>query len=609
MLACAVGGSVARPAIERALRGSHFGMRVQALRTMNERFLDHLTPEHVLFLLRDAVDSCAPPWDDYDAVYEYPDLLEEAVVRLRPDGGTAPLLSIVEGNCAYDHGDRVGIDAAWALRVAAAAYPVYATPYVDRGLRAPCTAERAAAVAAAAELEDDDARLRLLRGARDGAPERCREGQSPWVERFGEACPVDDSERADRGRGYETAEREAARARRADAGFAPRRERRWRRRCSRISPTPRRSSCFSPSSATTRSRPDPSVRPCPRAGSPGSPRSPHASVTAASRGSAVSRSRSPKDAGAGEGRSPRSPSARRPETRPLRVRPRGGASKRGPTTGRPGSEALLLLANLGAPAHAPRASLRSRARRGGLAASPRCRGRGGRAMRRGPHAGLGRRSRRARRAGHPRRRSLRARRRGGPRPRSARGRGDRPRGHRAFRLERAGRRRRGGRAGQRGVASSAHGLVDRSVVARGRESTGDGPLALALLQCRLEPPRRRGHAGARDGIAAGLAWSRRALQRCSSTSSTWLPPTRGCHQDARREPRLSSGRRLLWTLAYRKAPIGPLQDVLESVLASVDPDVADALDVMGSLFVDRCDEEWLSEESRLESCTTGFTRR
>ena len=69
-----------------------------------------------------------------------------------------------------------------------------------------------------------------------------------------------------------------------------------------------------------------------------------------------------------------------------------------------------------------------------------------------------------------------------------------------------------------------------------------GAFALALLQCRLEPPPASwSRWSARWNHPPGLAWSRRALQRCSSTSSTWLPPTRGCRR-SRREPRLSSGR-------------------------------------------------------------------
>jgi len=98
----------------------------------------------------------------------------------------------VEGDCAYDGGSRVGVDAPWALQVAAAAYPLFATPFVDRWLRASDVKERAAAVVAAAELQDDDARSRLLRGARDGAPEVAEKARTLWSERYGTPCPVDD---------------------------------------------------------------------------------------------------------------------------------------------------------------------------------------------------------------------------------------------------------------------------------------------------------------------------------------------------------------------------------------------------------------------------------
>src|SRR5439155_20765729 len=112
------------------------------------------------------------------------DLLPEATARLRPDGGHRPLLEIAEHRCVVSHGTRRDLDANWALRLLAAAYPAHALPLVDRQLGEAHAWTRYAALAAVAELPADEARPRLLHGASDGAADIAERARDLSLKRF-----------------------------------------------------------------------------------------------------------------------------------------------------------------------------------------------------------------------------------------------------------------------------------------------------------------------------------------------------------------------------------------------------------------------------------------
>jgi hypothetical protein len=189
-------GTAFVPAIRRALRAPHAVVRWVALSTLERDFADAVREEDVLFLLEDAVLHPLPRGlesveDVARALAYYPDLVEQAAARLRPSGGEAPLLRIINHQCV-EGGSRWSLKASWAIGVLAAAYPDHAAPLIDLHLAAQSTGLRAAAARAAGRLPPDLARPRLLRAASDGAPTVSEPARAHWLDLFGTSCPVDE---------------------------------------------------------------------------------------------------------------------------------------------------------------------------------------------------------------------------------------------------------------------------------------------------------------------------------------------------------------------------------------------------------------------------------
>jgi hypothetical protein len=182
------------PALRRALRFPHLELRWRALWILRERFEASIEPDDVVFLLEDAVIH---PYPDEFATEQlarahcyHPGDLLDAITRLRPPRGEAPLRRILEGSCVHAGYRHRGLDAAWALRALAAGYPDRAAREVDRRFESADARDRVAAVEAAVHLPDAAAWPRLLRGAADGAPSVSGRARKLWLDRRGETCPA-----------------------------------------------------------------------------------------------------------------------------------------------------------------------------------------------------------------------------------------------------------------------------------------------------------------------------------------------------------------------------------------------------------------------------------
>jgi hypothetical protein len=183
------------PALRRALRSGQFPVCHRALDVLSRRFPDAVEAGDVLVLLDDAVAHELPLRDRDDetvrACYDYPFVLDDVVVRVRPAGGAEALVRIEEGRCAgesYRHG---GLDGTWALSLLAAAYPEDAIPILDELQRHLEWDRRERAGAAAARLPDEAAWPRLLKAAADAVPEIARRAQKSWLDRRMEICPLE----------------------------------------------------------------------------------------------------------------------------------------------------------------------------------------------------------------------------------------------------------------------------------------------------------------------------------------------------------------------------------------------------------------------------------
>jgi hypothetical protein len=183
------------PALRRALRSGQFPVCARALEILERRFPDAIEPGDVLFLLEDAVAHELPLRDRDDetvrACCDYPFVLDDVVVRLRPAGGAESLVRIEEGRCAGESYRDGGLDSAWALSLLAAAYPEDAIPIIDALQRHLEWDRRIRAVEAAGRLPDEAAWPRLLKAAADGVPEIASRAQKRWLTRRTEICPLD----------------------------------------------------------------------------------------------------------------------------------------------------------------------------------------------------------------------------------------------------------------------------------------------------------------------------------------------------------------------------------------------------------------------------------
>ncbi len=188
-------GDAIVPALKRALRAPHLGIRYRALQVLRLRGYPKITAVEVLWLLDDAVVHQPPHETDHDSsiVLEgYPLELETVTAMIRPMGGERALARIVHRECD-GQGYRNHLTEGWALGVLAAAYPDAALTLIDRRLRAFFWIHRYDATLAAAKLPPAEARPRLLLAASDGSPRVSEAAADEWLKLFGAPCPVDET--------------------------------------------------------------------------------------------------------------------------------------------------------------------------------------------------------------------------------------------------------------------------------------------------------------------------------------------------------------------------------------------------------------------------------
>ena len=173
------------PELRRALAEPCMRLRVAALRGLLEK--GGLQEQDVQALLDDAVVH--PPPDRSaslrEVCYNYERALHQAVVKLKPPDGYRPLLAIVRHDCAFVRGWR-GLDDSFALVALAAAYPAHALSEIDCKLENTAVWERRQAITAVAELADELARPRLLRGVGDPDARLHEYARELWHKRFGQ---------------------------------------------------------------------------------------------------------------------------------------------------------------------------------------------------------------------------------------------------------------------------------------------------------------------------------------------------------------------------------------------------------------------------------------
>lgn len=184
--------AAAVPALRRALRLPHIGIRGRALDLLLDKFQPPAAEaEDVHFLLADLFEHPPPQTRALsEPLHLYAQALLRALAALRPTGSDELLLRMVRGEGVPRQLASGDFDRHWALRALAAAYPERALSHVDHFLGAEAWA-RYAAVRAADKLPDEQARPRLLRGAGDGAPFVAESARDLWLERFGSPCPVE----------------------------------------------------------------------------------------------------------------------------------------------------------------------------------------------------------------------------------------------------------------------------------------------------------------------------------------------------------------------------------------------------------------------------------
>lgn len=186
------------PSVRRALREPHTGLRARAISFLIEVCSPPaLTEDDARFLLEDLVAH--PPPFDYtgpraEAAERYAARLDAAIATVRPAGGAAILLSLLEHR-DFRTGDPYFVcSSAWIVRVLAAAYPgePETLAVLDRMLDSQFSSERYNAVEAAARLPVELARPRLLARAADGMPLVAERARDMWLKYLDGVCPVDE---------------------------------------------------------------------------------------------------------------------------------------------------------------------------------------------------------------------------------------------------------------------------------------------------------------------------------------------------------------------------------------------------------------------------------
>ncbi len=183
-----------RAVLRRAIRLPHIQIRSRALHALEDLSPPALDADDVIFLLEDHVDRrVSSDDDDLEAIdlLDYAEALAAAVVRLKPPGGTWPLLRIADPD--HHHGWREALDRDWALGTLAAAYPADAMGAIDELAKSWRVHERKTAVDATLKLPWDDARPRLLVLAADGSPEVAERARDGWLDRTATRCPVEET--------------------------------------------------------------------------------------------------------------------------------------------------------------------------------------------------------------------------------------------------------------------------------------------------------------------------------------------------------------------------------------------------------------------------------
>ncbi|AKT40494.1 hypothetical protein [Chondromyces crocatus] len=184
---------VAIPALRRALRRPHAGVRTVAIEALLDRAPHALTDADVQWLLEDAVKHPPTPacgTRGLEMIDEYGRALITAVGQVRPVEGHRPLAVLADGGGVDVRGQRIGLDAGWAIRALAVGYPERAVMWIDRALYGARSWRRYDAVEAAGLLPEAMARPRLLEAAAGPGRYPVERAQALWVERFEEPCPV-----------------------------------------------------------------------------------------------------------------------------------------------------------------------------------------------------------------------------------------------------------------------------------------------------------------------------------------------------------------------------------------------------------------------------------
>lgn len=180
------------PALRRALRAPHLGVRAAALGALVKRTPPAVTAEDVLFLIDDAVRHPLPDIRHLDeSAMLYERALLSAVAALRPPAGERPLAAIAGGDCAFIGSRREWLGERWALETLAAGYPQAALARIDAGLRSANVWDRRRAIEAAARLPEAEASARLLAGAADPSTHVRELARDRWMDLHAAPCPVD----------------------------------------------------------------------------------------------------------------------------------------------------------------------------------------------------------------------------------------------------------------------------------------------------------------------------------------------------------------------------------------------------------------------------------
>lgn len=180
------------PALLKLIRMPHLGIRSRALDLLLEGFRPSpLRADDVLFLLKDLFVRLPVLKDNrnYEVALRYADVLQRAVIKVRPEGGAALLEEVIR--CGLERDLRyTECNEQWALYTLSAAYPEHALPFIDAGLLNSSADFRLIAVHALGQLPKELARPRLLVAAADGAPKVAERARALWLERYDGVCPV-----------------------------------------------------------------------------------------------------------------------------------------------------------------------------------------------------------------------------------------------------------------------------------------------------------------------------------------------------------------------------------------------------------------------------------